>query len=98
LVGIPSSVFLFLSITLTLSIYNKQSSGPGPVGPGPPDNPRKSSDPSINGHLLYPNDVDRSLMILKKNRKYHSDLIDQYDFKEVSTSSPSQSTQELGLD
>jgi hypothetical protein len=37
-------------------------------------------------------------MILKKNRKYHSDLIDQYDFKEVSTSSPSQSTQELGLD
>ncbi len=34
-----------------------------------------SSDPSINGHLHFPNDVDRSLneSTPDKNRKYHTD-------------------------
>jgi hypothetical protein len=34
-----------------------------------------SSDPSINGHLQYPNDVDRSLneAAADKIRKYRSD-------------------------
>ncbi len=34
-----------------------------------------SSDPSINGHLHYPNDVDKSLneVPTDKIRKYHSD-------------------------
>jgi hypothetical protein len=34
-----------------------------------------SSDPSINGHLHYPNDVDRSLneVATDKIRKYHTD-------------------------
>jgi hypothetical protein len=34
-----------------------------------------SSDPSINGHLHYPNDVDRSLneATPDKIRKYHTD-------------------------
>jgi hypothetical protein len=33
------------------------------------------SDPSINGHLHYPNDVDRSLneTVVDKIRKYHGD-------------------------
>ena len=34
-----------------------------------------SSDPSINGHLHYPNDIDRSLneTATDKVRKYHAD-------------------------
>ena len=34
-----------------------------------------SSDPSINGHLHYPNDIDRSLneAATDKIRKYHAD-------------------------
>jgi hypothetical protein len=34
-----------------------------------------SSDPSITGHLHYPNDIDRSLneTVTDKIRKYHSD-------------------------
>ncbi len=34
-----------------------------------------SSDPSINGHLHYPNHVDRSLneSVTDKIRKYHTD-------------------------
>ena len=34
-----------------------------------------SSDPSINGHLHYPNDIDRSLneSVSDKIRKYHAD-------------------------
>ena len=34
-----------------------------------------SSDPSINGHLHYPDDVDRSLneVVGDKIRKYHTD-------------------------
>ena len=34
-----------------------------------------SSDPSINGHLHYPNDIDRSLneTVTDKIRKYHCD-------------------------
>ena len=34
-----------------------------------------SSDPSINGHLHYPNDIDRSLneTVTDKIRKYHAD-------------------------
>ena len=34
-----------------------------------------SSDPSINGHLHYPNDIDRSLneTVTDKMRKYHAD-------------------------
>ena len=35
----------------------------------------RSSDPSINGHLHYPNDIDRSLneTVTDKIRKYHAD-------------------------
>ena len=34
-----------------------------------------SSDPSLNGNLHYPNDIDRSLneSVTDKIRKYHSD-------------------------
>jgi hypothetical protein len=34
-----------------------------------------SSDPSLNGHLHYPNDIDKSLneTVTDKIRKYHSD-------------------------
>ena len=34
-----------------------------------------SSDPSLNGHLHYPNDIDRSLneVVTDKIRKYHAD-------------------------
>ena len=34
-----------------------------------------SSDPSINGHLHYPNDLDRSLkeVVTDKIRQYHTD-------------------------
>ena len=34
-----------------------------------------SSDPNLNGHLHYPNDIDRSLneVVTDKIRKYHSD-------------------------
>ena len=34
-----------------------------------------SADPSINGHLHYPNDIDRSLneVVTEQIRKYHSD-------------------------
>ena len=38
------------------------------------------SDPSINGHLHYPNDIDRSLneTVTDKIRKYHSDFFVVY--------------------
>jgi hypothetical protein len=34
-----------------------------------------SSDPSLNGHLHYPNDIDKPLneSVTDKIRKYHSD-------------------------
>ncbi len=38
--------------------------GPGVFGAGPPhrhDRFGSSTDPNLNGHLHYPNDIDRSL-------------------------------------
>ncbi len=47
-------------LPLVLLFHNKQT---------------KSSDPSVNGHLRYPNDIDRSLNenVEDKIRKYHTE-------------------------
>jgi hypothetical protein len=47
--------------------------GPGVFGAGSPYRP--TSDPSLNGHLRYPNDIDRSLNEVAddKIRKYRAD-------------------------
>jgi hypothetical protein len=50
--------------------------GHGTFGTGSPYRPEGgSSDPSLNGHLHYPNDIDRSLneSTTNKVRKYRSD-------------------------
>jgi hypothetical protein len=52
--------------------------GPGAFGvesPYHPDRHGSSSDPSLNGHLRYPNDIDRSLNedAADKIRKYRAD-------------------------
>ena len=52
--------------------------GPGAFGAGSPYRPESfgsSSDPSLNGNLHYPNNIDRSLNETAddKIRKYHSD-------------------------
>jgi hypothetical protein len=52
--------------------------GPGAFGAGSPyrsDRYGSSSDPSLNGHLHYPNDIDRSLneAAADKIRKYRAD-------------------------
>jgi hypothetical protein len=41
----------------------------------PHDRFGSSSDPSLNGHLHYPNDIDKSLneVVVNEIRKYHSD-------------------------
>ena len=56
----------------------RERGGPGAFGAGlriAHDRWGSSSDPSINGHLHYPNDMDRSLneAAADKIRKYHSD-------------------------
>ena len=40
-----------------------------------PERWRSSSDPDLNGHLRYPNDIDRSLneSVVDKIRKYRTD-------------------------
>ncbi len=52
--------------------------GPGAFGAGSPYRPDRygnSSDPSLNGHLQYPNDIDGSLdeATADKIRKYRTD-------------------------
>jgi hypothetical protein len=45
------------------------------IGSGSPDRYASSSDPSLNGHLRYPNNIDRSLNEVSddKIRKYRAD-------------------------
>ncbi len=52
--------------------------GSGVFGDGSPYRPDRfgsSSDPSLNGHLHYPNELDRSIneAVTDKIRKYRSD-------------------------
>ena len=53
----------------------RECGGSGTFGDGSPYRPRSSCDPSINGHLHYPNDIDRSLneTVTDKIRKYRVD-------------------------